>query len=1659
MPSLLPIGGAIRLNPSAGGAATVVPLSEGGFAAVYRVANGPDVFTLYDDNFNALSGEIAVTSEDSLAPQAAALSSGQFAVAWLDDNGTIEASIYNPDGTLAVGPVTLATPIDPSVGISGPRIVGNAFGGFTAIWQDNATVNGVTGDVFIQSYDGSGNLVGDPITVAPPMPDPTDQSSIDDFRIAVLGDGTTVVAAQVQINGVYSIMYSVNGGPLITLAGGDPNYLYTNPQITPLAAGGYVITYDFVDPTLVGTENPDANWTTGGSVFTSNGDRHDFAIGSTVTTTENGSFGVDPSVITPLADGGFVVTFEPLTSPLGDGYLVDAQQFDGFGNAAGPVVLVAPEGFLPGVATSANGVVLDTYQFGSGVFLQAYDSAPTPLGPEPVGTSFGLNSVIEANSPGVAPLTTGGFVVVYQDQNNNSWAQIYGYDRQPAGSAFEVATNATQPVVASQTNGTMLIAWSTGSQIMGALYDNQGNLLSGPFSMSGGPSSLSLLDPAINAMPDGGYSLAYETDLQDGGSHLVTIQQFDGQGNAVGSAASQTFTPTNPLAPPKIAALEEQLFGSVTVMGIGDAIVAAIVSAPPTGTSSAGVAGQAVQVASQAGTQPTLTTIQVSGNDDGASRAGAQVATIDDGDIVVVWNEAAAASEVWDVVGQVMTPAGVFVGSRFSIITALPSNSPASQIALSGLPDGGFLVTYDAGNSSLASQRFDALGNEVDAPVLMTGTGQADAVTTVLSDGTLLLASDSSVAGGGTLTGETFSLPAVPMNWTGSTSTNLGTATNWDIDAAPDSGHVMQFGLANGGTLTGTATAEAATFTGQGPWVLSDVTVDLVQGLTAQSTVQMSGGSLTANGAAVIDGAIAVSGGGRVSFQTTGIGIGSGQSGMLSLSGAGTSWTDTGSDGNGGLQVGASTGSPPGDGDISVTMGALLQGSDSDVFGVTAGSEGDLSVTSGGTVVDVGLVAGAAGMANVTLDDGTLTNSSSLTIGQDTGGQGALTVSGSTAALIAAGAIVVGGSGIGSLEIQNQGTVRSGGTSVVSQGIDVGQSSAGIGEITVIGTRSLLVNAGEFIIGDSGLGSLSIESGATVTTVPGAAAGADGFVVGNAAGAPSSSVDVSGAGSLLDVAGLLDVGASGSGALTLAGGATVTAGSLDAGNVASAVGQISLSGSGTDLLVTNAATVADDGTGVLSVLAGATFAATSLTIGSTGNSSGALVVSGANSLVQLSGALNIGTALGTGDLTVGPGAAVDASVVNLRGQEVLEGGVVDPTVQLIGQGQTAGGYGTISAGDIIDEGVIQAGGDEASRTLLLVQGTVLGGGTLTIDGTVQPSKPTGVLQINAGGTLELTGAVLNAATTTFTDNLTPADTYTVNNSLMDASFADAAGVLKLDDIAGFAGTISAWQAGDAFLVSGGTLSGLGVSNGNTLQFSDSGTGAPAGGVDQIIFASPVTASGFDIVNGDTVQVACFAAGTGIATTRGLVPVECIHPGDRVCTILGGDTAEVIWVGRRKVDCARHPSPSKVWPIRVAAHAFGQGMPSTDLLLSPDHAVYVDRVLIPIRLLVNGWTVRQEPTDRIAYHHVELARHDVLLANSMPAESYLDTGDRARFSDCGDVIALHPDFSARAWEMWGCAPLVQTGAVLAAVRKRLSADVAPRKRRSRERLTPGTSRPG
>jgi hypothetical protein len=182
---------------------------------------------------------------------------------------------------------------------------------------------------------------------------------------------------------------------------------------------------------------------------------------------------------------------------------------------------------------------------------------------------------------------------------------------------------------------------------------------------------------------------------------------------------------------------------------------------------------------------------------------------------------------------------------------------------------------------------------------------------------------------------------------------------------------------------------------------------------------------------------------------------------------------------------------------------------------------------------------------------------------------------------------------------------------------------------------------------------------------------------------------------------------------------------------------------------------------------------------------------------------------------------------------------------------------------------------------------------------------------------------------------------------------------------------------------------------------------------------------------------CYCAGTRLAAARGSVPVETLRVGDLVKT-RSGLHRPIRWIGHRTIDCRSEPVPEEVWPVRIAAGAFGEGQPERDLLVSPGHGICVDlddEVLIPALALVNGATVVQQPVDTVEYWHVELDSHDLLLAEGLLAESYVDTGNRGFFAtgegriDPDRSAASHADF---------CRPFHDDGAMVAQARALLHA---------------------
>lgn len=145
--------------------------------------------------------------------------------------------------------------------------------------------------------------------------------------------------------------------------------------------------------------------------------------------------------------------------------------------------------------------------------------------------------------------------------------------------------------------------------------------------------------------------------------------------------------------------------------------------------------------------------------------------------------------------------------------------------------------------------------------------------------------------------------------------------------------------------------------------------------------------------------------------------------------------------------------------------------------------------------------------------------------------------------------------------------------------------------------------------------------------------------------------------------------------------------------------------------------------------------------------------------------------------------------------------------------------------------------------------------------------------------------------------------------------------------------------------------------------------------------------------GIALSVPCFAEGTRILTSRGAVAVEHLAIGDEVITARAGAPAfrPIIWIGHRSIALDRHPARDKVQPVRILAGACAPGLPERDLVVSPDHALFLNGVLIEAKHLVNGATILSDNRlTQVTYYHIELDAHDVLRAEGLTAESYART---------------------------------------------------------------------
>jgi hypothetical protein len=137
------------------------------------------------------------------------------------------------------------------------------------------------------------------------------------------------------------------------------------------------------------------------------------------------------------------------------------------------------------------------------------------------------------------------------------------------------------------------------------------------------------------------------------------------------------------------------------------------------------------------------------------------------------------------------------------------------------------------------------------------------------------------------------------------------------------------------------------------------------------------------------------------------------------------------------------------------------------------------------------------------------------------------------------------------------------------------------------------------------------------------------------------------------------------------------------------------------------------------------------------------------------------------------------------------------------------------------------------------------------------------------------------------------------------------------------------------------------------------------------------------------DVNCFLRGTAILTSSGETAVEELRIGDLVETV-SGKAQPIRWIGRQVFRRNGRSWPNNLVPIRVARGAIDEHTPHRDLYLAPMHGLFLDGLLISVKELVNGHSIAPAPPtgqEEIEYFHILLERHEVVLAEGAPAETF------------------------------------------------------------------------
>lgn len=163
---------------------------------------------------------------------------------------------------------------------------------------------------------------------------------------------------------------------------------------------------------------------------------------------------------------------------------------------------------------------------------------------------------------------------------------------------------------------------------------------------------------------------------------------------------------------------------------------------------------------------------------------------------------------------------------------------------------------------------------------------------------------------------------------------------------------------------------------------------------------------------------------------------------------------------------------------------------------------------------------------------------------------------------------------------------------------------------------------------------------------------------------------------------------------------------------------------------------------------------------------------------------------------------------------------------------------------------------------------------------------------------------------------------------------------------------------------------------------------------------------------------CFTPGTSILTVDGPVDVADLKEGDLVWTLDHG-FCPIRWIGKRRLTPAELHANPRFRPIRIATDAFGDGLPSRDMQVSPQHRIFVsgwraqlyagqDEVLATATKLCNGTSIaRNDTADGVTYIHLLFDQHEVVWSDGLLSESFF-AASAANTPMAAELQALFPE---------------------------------------------------